>query len=79
MVLNGLLYSLALGYDASIALDALASGAVSAGLSGTGPAVVAVTAEENIDRIKESWEKYEGRIMEAVTNENAARMMGKSE
>ena len=79
MVLNGLLYSLVLGYDTSIALDALASGAISAGLSGTGPAIVAVTTEENVDKIRESWEKYEGRVLEAATNENAAKMMVRSE
>jgi shikimate kinase len=79
MILNGLLYSSALGYDTSIALDALASGAISSGLSGTGPAVVAVTVEENIDKIRESWEKYEGQVLEAATNEQTARMMVQSE
>jgi len=74
MVLNGLLYSSLLGYDPDVALDALASGAISAGLSGKGPSVVAVTTEENIDRITESWSIYEGRILETETNEVMAEV-----
>jgi len=74
MVLNGLLYSSILGYDPSIALDALASGAVSAGLSGKGPSVTAVTTGENIDKIREAWNAYEGRVLQATTNEEPAEM-----
>lgn len=74
MVLNGLLYSSILGYDPSIALDALASGAVSAGLSGKGPSVTAVTVEENIDKIREAWNAYEGRVLQTTTNEEAAEI-----
>ena len=37
LTLNGLLYSSALGYNPSIALDALLAGALAAGLSGKGP------------------------------------------
>ncbi len=74
MVLNGLLYSSVLGHDASIALDALTSGAVSAGLSGKGPSVVAVTTEENLDEIRDSWDKYEGRVLKATTNDAVAEM-----
>ena len=43
--LNGLIYSSAQGYDTSIAIDALAAGAVAAGLCGKGPAVTAVVAK----------------------------------
>ncbi len=74
MVLNGLLYSSIFGYDPSIALDALASGAVSAGLSGKGPSVVAVTPEENIDGIRESWNAYEGQILQTTTSEETAEI-----
>ena len=47
--LNGLIYSAAQGYDTSIAIDALAAGAVSAGLCGKGPAVTAVTPKDKVD------------------------------
>ena len=68
--LNGLIYSATLGFDSTIAIDALSAGAVASGLSGTGSAFVAVVSEDSIDDVKESWEKYEGRIMEThVDNE----------
>ena len=68
--LNGLIYSATLGFDSTIAIDALSAGAIASGLSGTGSAFVAVVEEDSIDDVKESWEKYEGRVIEAqVDNE----------
>ena len=68
--LNGLIYSATLGFDSTIAIDALSAGAIASGLSGTGSAFVAVVREDSIDDVKESWEKYEGRVIEAqVDNE----------
>jgi len=75
MVLNGLLYSSILGYDPSIALDALASGAVSAGLSGKGPSVTAIVAEENVDNVREAWDAYEGRLLETTTSEQPVKLV----
>lgn len=46
MTLNGLLYSAIMGYKNSIAVDALALGALGSGLSGTGPAIASVFREE---------------------------------
>lgn len=62
--LNGLIYSATLGFDSSIAVDALQAGAIASGLSGTGSSFVAVTDPSSIDDIKESWSKYEGRVIE---------------
>ena len=62
--LNGLLYSAALGFNSSIAIDALESGAIASGLSGTGSSFVAVSNEDTIDDIIYSWEKYEGTVIE---------------
>ena len=68
--LNGLIYSATLGFDSTIAIDALSAGAIASGLSGTGSAFVAVVREDSIDDVKESWEKYEGRVIETqVDNE----------
>ena len=68
--LNGLIYSATLGFDCTIAIDALSAGAIASGLSGTGSAFVAVVEEDSIDDVKESWEKYEGRVIETqVDNE----------
>jgi len=72
MTLNGLLYSTILGYNTRTAMDALAAGALAAGLSGTGPAVAAVVPQEKVDSVKESWEKYGDEIIETrITPEKA--------
>jgi len=76
LTLNGLIYSSALGYDPSIAVDALMAGALAAGLSGTGPAVAAVVLDEKKDLVKASWHKYEGDILEARVNQEKARVVG---
>ncbi len=62
--LNGLLYSATLGFNSSIAIDALESGAIASGLSGTGSSFVAIASEDTIDDIKYSWDKYDGTVIE---------------
>jgi len=75
LTLNGLIYSSALGYDSSPAVDALTAGAYAAGLSGTGPAVSAIVSEENVDLVKKVWWKREGEILEAQINLEKARVV----
>jgi shikimate kinase len=75
LTLNGLIYSSALGYDPSPAVDALTAGAFAAGLSGTGPAVSAIVPEEKIDLVKEVWQNREGEILEARINLEKARVV----
>lgn len=72
MTLNGLAYSAILGYDPSIAIDALAHGAIAAGLSGKGPAVAAVAPRDRVDDIRSAWSKYDGEIIEAMINREKA-------
>ena len=62
--LNGLLYSATLGFNSAIAVDALQSGALASGLSGTGSSFVAIASEDKIDGVKEAWDKYDGRVIE---------------
>jgi len=76
LTLNGLIYSSALGYNPSIAIDALIAGALAAGLSGKGPAVTAIVTNEKIDCVKEAWEAYEGDILQAHVNHEKARVIG---
>lgn len=64
LTLNGILYCTALGFNPKIALDALNSGAIASGLSGTGSSFVAICNSENIDDIKDIWSKYDGEIIE---------------
>lgn len=66
--LNGLIYAATLGFDSSIAIDALEAGAIASGLSGTGSSFVAVVNDESIDDVKESWNKYEGNVIETRTD-----------
>jgi len=75
MTLNGFAYSAVLGYDPSIAIDALEAGAVAAGLSGKGPAVAAVVSEERAMRIKGAWKKYDGEIIETTINREKAHIL----
>ncbi|MBS7634049.1 shikimate kinase [Candidatus Bathyarchaeota archaeon] len=75
MTLNGLLYSAVLGCDINIALDALAEGAVAAGLSGKGPAVASIVPRENINRVRDVWGKYEGEIIETCINREKAHVL----
>ncbi|NIR87462.1 shikimate kinase [Candidatus Bathyarchaeota archaeon] len=76
LTLNGLIYSSALGYNQSIAADALMAGALAAGLSGTGPSVTAIVPEEKIDNVKEAWQAYEGDILQARVNHEKAKVVG---
>ena len=62
--LNGLIYSATLGFDSTIAIDALESGAIASGLSGTGSSFVAVVSQNSIDDVKESWSRYDGTVLE---------------
>jgi len=75
LTLNGLIYSSALGYDSSPAVDALTAGAVASGLSGTGPAVSAIVPKDKIDAVKNVWQKCEGEILEARINLQKARVV----
>jgi shikimate kinase len=51
--LNGLAYSTALGLPVStkVALSAMEAGALTAGLSGTGPATIIIVEQECVDNI----------------------------
>ena len=63
LTLNGFLYSSALGYDPMIALDALSAGALAAGLTGTGPAMVAIAKPNHVNRVKKAWQGRRGKII----------------
>ena len=62
--LNGLIYASTLGFDSSIAIDAIQAGAIASGLSGTGSSFVAVCEDNSIDDIKDAWAHLEGRVLE---------------
>lgn len=73
--LNGLIYASTLGFNNSIAIDALQSGAYASGLSGTGSAFNAIVSEESLDDVKESWMKYEGQIFETKVDNEGCKLL----
>ena len=73
--LNGIIYSSALGYDASVALDALEAGALAAGLCGKGPAVTAVVSSDKIDVVKTALQRHEGEILQARLNQEKTEVI----
>jgi shikimate kinase len=75
LTLNGLIYSSVLGYNPSIAMDALMAGALAAGLSGTGSAVAAIVPPEKKDLVKDAWQKYEGKTLETQINHEKAKVV----
>ncbi len=75
LTLNGLIYSSASGYNPSIAIDALAAGAVAAGLCGKGPAVTAVTPKEKVESVKAALQKYGGDVLQTHLNQEKAKVL----
>lgn len=73
--LNGLIYSAALGFDSSIAIDALQNGALASGLSGTGSAFFAIVGDESIDCVSDSWMKYEGQVIKTQVDNIGCRVL----
>jgi len=74
MTTNGLLHSLAFKQNPEITLAALKAWALACGLSGTGPAVVALT-NGRTGEIKDAWKAFEGKILTAKTNNSEARFL----
>ncbi len=75
LTLNGLIYSAASNFKTVIGIDALAAGAVAAGLCGKGPAVSAVTPKDKVERVKAALQKYEGEILMAHLNSEKAKVL----
>ncbi|HEX7481901.1 MAG TPA: shikimate kinase [Candidatus Bathyarchaeia archaeon] len=75
LTLNGLIYSSASNLNTSIAIDALAAGAVAAGLCGKGPAVTAVVSKDTVDLVKIALQKYKGEILQTQLNCEKAKVL----
>ncbi|ADG12815.1 shikimate kinase [Methanocaldococcus infernus] len=70
LFLNGLLYSSALNFPTDIAIKCLEAGAITAGLSGTGPSYIAIAEED----IREKLEGL-GKVIETRVNNEGARVL----
>lgn len=75
MTLNGLVYSTALGVSSEMITAAFEAGALCAGLSGTGPAIVALTRKD-ADAILSAWDAYDGHLIHTKTNNQKAKVVG---
>jgi shikimate kinase len=75
MTLNGLLYCSIYGYSPFDAFQAIEAGALGAGLSGTGPAVVAVFENRReADRLARIWEEGKARVIRTETSDGGAEI-----
>lgn len=75
LTLNGLLYCAALGFEPTIALEALEAGARAAGLSGTGPSFVALAGDEEADQVEAGWKSYPGRVIRTEVDNQGTRVI----
>ena len=74
MTLNGLVCSAALGQPSEAAAVAMRAGAVAAGISGKGPAVVAL-AKGGTKAIAEAWKVFGGTVIETKVSNEKARII----
>ncbi|MDR2203748.1 MAG: shikimate kinase [Nitrososphaerota archaeon] len=75
LTLNGQCYSMAFGFNAKIATDALATGAKAAGLCGKGPATTAVVSRDYVERVRAVWKDYEGEVLQVNLNHEKAKVI----
>lgn len=68
LTLNGLAVSAVLGEDPSPALSAIQAGALGSGLTGKGPALVAVVEDGMSGKVRQSLSKFDGQILETKPN-----------
>ena len=71
ITLNGLIHSTAFKQDVTPSILALDAGALACGLSGTGPAVVALSRDKG-EKIVDAWSHLEGKTIWAKTNNEKA-------
>jgi shikimate kinase len=68
LTLNGLAFSSLLRQDPAPSLAALGAGALGAGLSGKGPAIAAIATRDTCETIRQSMEKFGGKVIETWPN-----------
>ncbi|MFQ5997852.1 MAG: shikimate kinase, partial [Candidatus Bathyarchaeia archaeon] len=75
LTLNGLLHAAALKLDSSPTIEALRCGAVAAGITGKGPATVAVAATDRTEAIINAWKKFSGQVVKTAVNQKKAKIL----
>jgi shikimate kinase len=72
MNLNGMLLSTSLSAEYEPVIKAIRAGALAASMSGNGPAIAAVSYDEEIENIKAAFAKFDGSvIVSKINNEKA--------
>lgn len=72
MKMNGVLASAALSSSYKPVLAALEKGALAAGMSGNGPSIAAVAYEDEVDDIKYTFSKFNGKVIVSKVNNQKA-------
>ncbi len=73
LVMNGLIYCASIGLDPKPAILALRAGALAAGLSGKGPAFVALT--EDGEAVRDAWKTFGGDVIITSTENYGSRVL----
>lgn len=75
ITLNGLIYSAVLGFSTEATVRALEAGAVSAGLTGTGPATIALCPRDICSDVEACWLELGGEIIRTEFNNEKAKVI----
>ncbi|MGH9934215.1 MAG: shikimate kinase [Nitrososphaerales archaeon] len=73
MMLNGILVSAGLGIPYKPLKEAVERGALTASVSGNGPALAAVAYETRVDDIVKCWKAYDGKVIVSKINNEKAK------
>ena len=76
MMLNGILVSAGLAIPYKPIKEAVERGALSASVSGNGPALAAVAYEWKLDDIVKCWQGYDGKVIVSKVNNEKAKVDG---
>jgi shikimate kinase len=76
MMLNGVLVSAGLSIPYTPIKEAVERGALSASVSGNGPALAAVAYEWRLDDIVKKWKEYDGKVIASKVNNERASVIG---
>lgn len=74
MIINGLATSAVLNSDPKIITDLLEKGAISASISGNGPAIAAIVKKENEQNVKKVFSSLDGSIIVSKVNNKKAEV-----
>ena len=75
MTMNGFTYSHAFGLNPKIATEAITAGAISAGLSGKGPAVAAICTGDREADVKKALGRFGGKVIKTHPNNEIAKVL----